>query len=281
MANQEAVKELVRDAYTQAIQSGSGCCTPAGTQTVTEGMKGKLVKLAGYSDDELRKLPEDSVQNAFGCGNPLAFAGVQPGQVVVDIGSGAGIDCLIAAEKVGPAGRVIGVDMTPAMIERARNNAARAGASNVEFRLGDAEKMPVENASADWIISNCVINLAPDKDAVFREVFRVLKPGGRVSISDVVLGTSLPKAIRESAEALVGCLAGAIDERTYLAKMQQAGLVDIEVAERLVYDRSQLLGLASDGCGCGSSTMARLESHVESIEGGVWSAKIYARKPLN
>lgn len=274
------IKESIKEAYTKAIEKpGSGCCgNGSAVGDLTQKMKGNLVKLAGYSDKELQNLPEDAVENSFGCGNPLAFAGVKQGDVVVDIGSGAGIDCLIAAEKVGESGKVIGIDMTPKMIEKAQENMRRAGVKNVEFRLGDADKMPVDDASVDWIISNCVINLAPDKDKVFQEVQRALKPGGRVSISDIVIGKALPEPIRNSVEALVGCVAGALEEDVYLQKMRDAGLAEVEVTERIVYDRSQIYGLADSECGCGDLS-GLLGPYLEQVEGQIWSAKISARKP--
>lgn len=275
------IKELVKTAYAKAIsQPGSGCCGGA-SATVSE-MKGNLVKLAGYTPDELNRLPADAVTNAFGCGNPLAFSGVKAGDVVLDIGSGAGIDCLLAAEKVGVTGRVIGIDMTPAMIEKARDNAHRAGAANVEFRLGDADNMPVADAAVDWVISNCVINLAPDKDKVFSEIYRVLKPGGRVAISDIVLGTGLPEAIRDDVEALVGCVAGALQEQVYLQKMRDAGLENVTVTDRIIYAKEQVLGLAenNDDGGCSSPVKYDRRENLEQIEGQVWSARIAARKPL-
>ncbi|HXZ43229.1 MAG TPA: methyltransferase domain-containing protein, partial [archaeon] len=185
---EQEIKDAVKSRYAKAIQRSSSCCGPSATQEGTQSssccgptaleQKGNLVKIAGYDKDDLSRLPADAVQNSFGCGTPLAFAGVQPGQVVLDIGSGAGIDCFIAAEKVGPTGKVIGLDMTPEMIERARQNARDAGMTNVEFRFGEAEKMPVEDSSVDWVISNCVINLSPDKPAVFGEIGRILRPGG-------------------------------------------------------------------------------------------------------
>ncbi len=285
------IKEAVRNRYAAAVaRPGSSCCGPAPTQPLsvggsccgpaaTETMKGSLVKTAGYGEDELGRLPADAVQNSFGCGNPLAFAGVEPGQVVLDIGSGAGIDCLIAAEKVGPTGRVIGLDMTPEMIERAWRNAREAGAVNVEFRLGEAEKMPVEDASVDWLISNCVINLSPDKPAVFREIARVLKPGGRISISDIV-AEDLPTAIRESRDAWTGCLAGAISEAEYVRGLEAAGLRGVRATSRLVYEAGQLEGLFGDStCGPTAGTCGDVGALAVAAAGKIWSARFDGVKP--
>ncbi len=285
------IKEAVRQRYARAIQKPStSCCGPAPSQPVqvkssccgpsmTDTMKGSLVKTAGYGEEELGRLPSDAVQNSFGCGNPLAFAGVELGQVVLDIGSGAGIDCLIAAEKVGPAGRVIGLDMTPEMIERGGRNVREAGVTNVEFRLGDAEKMPVDDASVDWVISNCVINLSPDKPAVFREIARVLKPGGRISISDIV-AEDLPASIRESRDAWTGCLAGAISETKYVQGLEHAGLRSVRASLRLVYDASQLQGLFGDSaCGPTPGTCGDIGSLAQASAGKVWSAKFEGVKP--
>jgi ubiquinone/menaquinone biosynthesis C-methylase UbiE len=203
-----------------------------------------LVQLSGYQSKELEALPEDAVVNSFGCGTPVSFAGVETGQVVVDIGSGAGIDCFLAAERVGSEGKVIGLDMTPAMIERARENARKAGLDNVEFRLGDAESMPIEDASADWIISNCVINLAPDKKRVFGEAFRVLRPGGRISVSDIV--AKIPRVFRAKS-LYASCLSGALPEKEYLAAIQDAGFENVEVVTRHTYDIEQLGALFGEG----------------------------------
>jgi SAM-dependent methyltransferase len=242
-------------------------------------MKGKFAAVAGYGDEELKRLPADAVQNSFGCGNPLAFAGVRAGQTVLDIGSGAGIDCLIAAGRVGLTGKVIGLDMTPEMIERARRNAREAGAKNVEFRLGEAEKMPVEDETVDWLISNCVINLSTDKPAVFREVARVLKPGGRISISDIV-AEELPEAIRRSRDAWTGCLAGAIGEADYVKGLKEAGLRDLRVTSRIVYEASQLRGLFASSC-CGISAEAGLDATAlaEAAAGKIWSARFEGVRP--
>ncbi|HSD50113.1 MAG TPA: arsenite methyltransferase, partial [Candidatus Methylomirabilis sp.] len=279
--NEKDVKDAVRRRYAQAIETpSSSCCGPAPAQpvqigssccgpAVTDTMKGSLVKTAGYAEEELGRLPADAVQNSFGCGNPLAFAGVQPGQVVLDIGSGAGIDCLIAAEKVGPTGRVIGLDMTPEMIERARKNVREAGVGNVEFRLGDAEKMPVDDASVDWVISNCVINLSPDKPAVFREIARILKPGGRISISDIV-AEDLPGSIRESRDAWTGCLAGAISEAEYVRGLEAAGLRGVRASSQLVYEASQLQGLFGDSaCGLTPGSCGDIGTLAQSTAGKI------------
>jgi ubiquinone/menaquinone biosynthesis C-methylase UbiE len=261
---------------------GASCCSPGKPLVNLEKKQANLVNVVGYTPEQLEKLPESAVENAFGCGNPLLFAGVQPGEVVLDIGAGAGIDCLIAAEKVGPTGRVIGLDMTPVMIEKARENARRAGATNVEFRLGDAENMPVEDAGVDWVISNCVINLAPDKPKVFSEVARILKPGGQVSISDIVLGDDLPDALVQSIDALVGCVAGAVKEADYLDAMRAAGLTDVEVTSRLVYGEEHLRAFfeGSDSkLTLDSDARAAFATYRDRIVGNVWSARITARKP--
>ena len=298
------IKDAVKSRYAKAIQGASSCCGPSATQegpqsssccgptaaqvtpqtgaccgpTAVE-QKGNLVKIAGYDKDDLNRLPADAVQNSFGCGTPLAFAGVKLGQVVLDIGSGAGIDCFIAAEKVGPAGKVIGLDMTPEMIERARQNARAAGVTNVEFRFGEAEKMPVEDTSVDWVISNCVINLSPDKPAVFSEIGRILRPGGRISISDIV-AQDLPEAVRQSRDAWTGCLAGAISEKAYVRGLEKAGLRDVRVTSRIVYDASQLKGLfASTCCGVGDEAGRDAATLAEAAAGKIWSARFEGVKP--
>ena len=277
----EDIKNAVKQRYAGAIQSGGSCGAPAGAPTKAGGSccggpsvepQGGFAKVAGYGAVELARLPVDAVEHSFGCGNPLAFSAVQPGQVVLDIGSGAGIDCLLAAERVGPTGKVIGLDMTPEMIERARKNASEAGVTNVEFRLGDAEKMPVDDASVDWVISNCVINLSPDKPAVFREIARVLRPGGHIAISDIV-AAELPEAIRHSRDAWTGCLAGAISEEEYVAGLEAAGLQNVRVTSRTVYDASQLAGLlGSTCCGVGESG-TEAPAPARQAAGKIWSAR--------
>ena len=273
MSETADIKAAVKERYARAIQQpGSGCCGGSGTTA----MKGTLVQIAGYRDEDLAALPADAVANAFGCGNPVAFAEVREGDVVVDIGSGAGIDCLFAAQKVGPSGKVIGIDMTPDMIERARANARAADATNVEFRQGDAERMPVADGEADWVISNCVINLSPDKPAVFREIARVLKPGGRISISDIV-AEDLPPAVRASRDAWVTCLAGAISEAEYVRGLERAGLADVRVTERVTYGPDKLEGLFGSSACCPEGG-ALTPNDVRAAAGKVWSARFTGRK---
>jgi SAM-dependent methyltransferase len=204
----------------------------------------------GYSQGELAAVPEGA-NLGLGCGNPLAFAELKEGDVVVDLGSGAGFDCFLAARRVGASGRVIGVDMTPEMVERARANARKGGHSNVEFRLGEIEHLPIADNTADMVISNCVINLSTDKPQVFREALRVLKPGGRLLVSDLVLLRPLPESVRESVEAYAGCISGAMLREDYLQAMRDAGFMDVEVVAESHYpigsinpDTSELAALA-------------------------------------
>ena len=225
--NSEDIKKTVRDRYAEIAETdgacgcGPSCCTPGEKSTTTS------VQL-GYRQNDLDKLPEGA-DMGLGCGTPLAFAAVRPGETVVDLGSGGGIDCFLAATDVGPAGFVIGVDMTAAMVEKARRNAARINIGNVEFRLGEIERLPLADRSADVIVSNCVINLSPDKPAVFREAFRVLRPGGRVAISDIVASSPLPDAIRNDRAALAGCIAGAPSLDELRASLAAAGFEDIHI----------------------------------------------------
>ncbi len=274
MTTDPNVHEQVSQAYTEALRrseaGGTGCCGPLTTPA------GAAAQLAGY-DLESDSVPSNVAQSSFGCGNPLAFAGVRPGETVLDLGSGAGLDLLIAAEKVGASGRVIGVDMTDAMIEKARENIASAGATNVEVRKGIIEQLPVEDGSVDWVISNCVINLATDKPQVFREIARVLKPGGHFSISDIVV-EELPDWLRSHAAAYSACVGGAISEADYSAGLAAAGLTEIEVTERFVYDAPQLqaiIGSDFDNLGVPHEEVDRA---ISETTGKVWSAKFSGRR---
>ncbi|MBI5481519.1 MAG: arsenite methyltransferase [Deltaproteobacteria bacterium] len=278
MNRSDEIRKHVAESYAQAVRStAGGCC---GADAVPTGV---AAKLAGYTSAQLEALPRDAVVSSFGCGNPVAFAEVRPGDVVLDLGSGAGIDILLAAKKVGPTGRVIGVDMTEEMITRARANIAAAGLTNVEVRRGVIEELPVESGTVDWVISNCVINLSPEKDRVFREIARVLKPGGHMVVSDIMV-TDLPAWARQSAALYASCIGGAISEEAYLDGLRAAGLVEVEVRERLVYDGPQLLALAGVGfertssC-CGGPVDEKVAATVaDALAGKIWSAKVHARR---
>ena len=205
----------------------ASCCGPTELVVDTSGAAGSL-----YPGEELVGLPDTVTNASLGCGNPTAIAGLAPGEVVLDLGSGGGIDCFLAAKQVGPEGRVIGLDMTTDMIKLARKNAKKMGVANVDFRYGEMEEIPLPDKSVDVIISNCVINLSPDKDAVFREAFRVLRPGGRMMVSDIVVDGELPEPIRSRLDAWAGCIAGALDESVYLDKIRAAGFEEVEILSR-------------------------------------------------
>ena len=224
--DKEKTQKIVKEAYgkTARKQKSCGCCGPD---------TGQYAKSIGYTDEELKSVPDES-NLALGCGNPTALAQLKEGEVVLDLGSGAGFDCFLAANRVGPKGKVIGVDMTPEMIEKARENAKNNGIENVEFRPGEIESLPVEDNSVDVVISNCVINLSADKPSVFQEIYRVLKPGGRVAISDIALLKELPRKIRENAEAYVSCLAGAVLVDEYKRLVESSGLKDVKITEKRV-----------------------------------------------
>jgi len=225
------IKKHVRKRYALAAQTKTSCCAPSASPCCggqAELSPDKASQMVGYSSEELAGIPEDA-DLGLGCGNPSALAGLKKGETVIDLGSGGGIDCFLAAKKVGPSGRVIGVDMTPEMLDRARENARKSGAENVEFRLGEIENLPVADGSVDVILSNCVINLSTDKPRVFQEAFRVLRPGGRMMVSDLALTKPLPRAVRESVEAYVACIAGALVKDDYLSAVRQAGFRDVEV----------------------------------------------------
>jgi len=227
------IKKIVRDGYAKALLQNSSCCSTSSCCCGTDQAK-VISKKVGYSDSEINAVP-DGANLGFGCGNPVAIASLKEGDVVLDLGSGAGFDAFLAAQRVGKKGRVIGVDMTPEMIDKAKENAKKGKYSNVEFRLGEIEKLPVEDSSIDVIISNCVINLSPDKQAVFNESHRVLKSGGRLMVSDLVLAKNLPKEIKDSVEAYVGCLAGAIKKDKYLKLITIAGFNDVKVISESSY----------------------------------------------
>jgi SAM-dependent methyltransferase len=279
----QGIRESVSKAYAKAVTSDgaiSHCEGPV--------QKGILAKLAGYEGEILSTLPDNAVVNSFGCGNPLAYSDVKPGNVVLDLGSGAGIDILLAARTVGPTGYVIGIDMTDEMIVKAEKNIADSGLSNVEVRKGIIEDLPVETSSVDWVISNCVINLSPEKDRVFSEIARVLKPSGQMLVSDIVV-KELPELVLKSQALYNSCISGAISEETYIEGLRNAGLEKVEVRERLIYDATQLQAFISseledrtetssccNGRGPGIDDMGEITT---AMVGKVWSMKVGATKP--
>lgn len=227
-----------------------------------------------YSAEELAGLPESVASASLGCGNPLAIADLLPGEVVLDLGSGGGIDCFLAARQVGPEGRVIGLDMTPEMIKLARRNAKKIGAANVDFRYGEMEEIPLADNSVDAVISNCVINLSPDKEQVFREAFRILRPGGRVAVSDIVLLKDLPEDVRSDLSAWSSCVSGAITEEEYLGAMRRAGFEKVKVEDRVVFRHEQLSGYLKETSISGNPRLKDLD-----LSNLVASYRITARKP--
>jgi arsenite methyltransferase len=234
----EAVRAAVREGYGNIAKQDSSCCSGVSCCGSNAEDSAQLAKYVGYSAEELAALPEGA-NMGLSCGNPTALAGLKPGEVVLDLGAGGGFDVFIAARKVGATGRAIGVDMTPDMLAKARQNIAayreRSGLDNVEFRLGEIEHLPVADNSVDVVISNCVINLSPEKPQVWREIARVLKPGGRVAVSDLALLKPLPQAVREMVEALVGCVAGAVLVSETERMAQEAGLTGIQLKPKEGY----------------------------------------------
>jgi arsenite methyltransferase len=223
------VRSSVREHYASAAVKTSGCCgSGCGCGTVDKAADPTAKGF--YSAEEFNALPDDVTNLSLGCGDPVTLASLKPGQTVLDLGSGGGIDCFLAAKKVGPQGRVIGVDMTPEMLDRARTNRSKLGAENVEFRLGEIEHLPVADNSVDVVISNCVINLSTDKPQVLHEILRVLKPGGRMAVSDIVTRGELPQKVKESLSAWAGCIAGAMDADDMTALMKKTGFTNIALA---------------------------------------------------
>ncbi|TAJ16720.1 MAG: arsenite methyltransferase [Planctomycetota bacterium] len=280
--NETELKREVRDRYgrvaaeVSAGRASSGCCggssgcAAPGTDPITREL---------YSDAERSELPADAVAASLGCGNPTALAELRAGEVVLDLGSGGGIDVLLSARRVGPTGKAYGLDMTPQMLELARANAARAGARNVEFLEGSIESIPLPDASVDVIVSNCVINLSADKPRALREALRVLRPGGRFAVSDVVLRRALPEPVASSVALWTGCVAGALLESEYRRLLAAAGFVDIEIEPTRVYSEGDARELLAGGGCCGSPGDATDAALVRAVDGAVMSAFIRARRP--
>jgi arsenite methyltransferase len=269
------LKDVVRDKYAEAARrvergeegcSGSACCGSSPEQ-LDDPITSRL-----YDDGQVAELPQEAVQASLGCGNPTALAALRPGEVVLDLGSGGGIDVLLSARRVGPAGKAYGLDMTDEMLALARENQRRAGLDNVEFLKGEIEDIPLPDDTVDVIVSNCVINLSSDKDRVLAEAFRVLRPGGRVAVSDVVVRGDVPQEIRRNMELWVGCVAGALEESDYRAKLARAGFEGIDIEPTRVYDVEDARQFLS-GHGLDVDAVAPL------VKERFMSAFIRARKP--
>jgi len=230
----DEIRRAVREGYAGVARQSGSCCGPATSCGCGTDPARTISRDIGYTEEDLDSVPEGA-NLGLGCGNPVALASLREGETVLDLGSGAGFDCFLAANRVGATGRVIGVDMTPEMVEKARQNARSGLYDNVEFRLGEIENLPAADGSVDAVISNCVINLSPDKRRVFSEAYRVLRPGGRVMVSDIVLLQELPESVRTSVEAYVGCLSGALVKRDYLAAIEAAGFGDIEIIDETAF----------------------------------------------
>ena len=266
------IQQAVRDKYgaiatsVQHAANTTGCCGPVACGC------GDPITSNLYSDAETSGLPADAVAASLGCGNPTALLALEPGQTVLDLGSGGGIDVLLSAKRVGPTGKAYGVDMTDEMLALARENQRKAGATNVEFLKGTIEAIPLPDKTVDVIISNCVINLSGDKDAVLREAFRVLKPGGRFAVSDVIVRGAVPPDVRRSMELWVGCIAGALEESEYASKLRAAGFEDVEVEPWRIYKIEDARAFLAEG-GLDVDRLA------PDVEGRFASAFIRARRP--
>jgi len=273
-----SLRDTVKERYGLAASLATrgekaSCCSSLGTLGKTDPITRDL-----YSRGELADIPTEALLASLGCGNPTALAELHPGEVVLDLGSGGGIDVLLSARRVGPTGKAYGLDMTPEMLSLARENQRRSGLTNVEFLEGTIEHIPLPDSSVDVLISNCVINLSTDKDEVLREAFRVLKPGGRFAVSDIVLRQALPPELRKSMELWTGCIAGALVATDYKNKLSRAGFEAVEIEPTRIYTRADAKGLFSGSC-CGSSGSESIDIDLDAIDGVVMSAFIRAQKP--
>ena len=270
------IKKVVREGYGSIAKQNSSCCG-SGRSCCSTSLAGDISKSIGYTEEDIKAVPEGA-NLGLGCGNPIAMASLRDGEIVVDLGSGAGFDCFLAATKVGKSGKVIGVDMTPEMIEKARENSENGSYENVEFRLGEIENLPVADNLVDVVISNCVINLSRNKRRVFEEALRVLKPGGRLMVSDIVLLEAIPDAIRNSVAAYVGCIAGALMKDEYIEIIESVGFEDITILEETSFPIE---------CTTGDSTAPTIMKDSEvtpdmlgNSARSVVSVKVSATKPL-
>ena len=278
MTTNTTIHDTVREHYAERIKNNASCCGPVRhgeRQTNRQGDASNCCSTESslYPADLLAALPEGESTVSYGCGDPITLAALQPAQTVLDLGSGAGLDCFFAAKKVGDMGKVIGVDMTPEMIERAQSSAERLNIQNVEFRQGYLEELPVESNTVDVIISNCVINLAPDKFKVFAEAIRVLKPGGKLAVSDIVTDGPLPDSIKQSLSAWAGCVAGAVEAKDYIGMMESVGFTNISITP-VFFEKETIDSAIND---MGEAIELKTISH-DDVYKAVYSAKITAYK---
>ena len=278
--NPADVRTYVRERYGKIAEDFSSakaasCCGPGVSDSSCCGSEATATVISADQlyEMDVSELPDDVTGLSLGCGDPVTLASLEPGQTVLDLGSGGGIDCFLAAKQVSETGHVIGVDMTATMIEKARANKAKMGVENVEFRVGEIEHLPVADETVDVVISNCVINLSPDKPQVFREAFRALRPGGKLSVSDIVTDGPLPEEIKSSLSAWAGCVAGALDASDYVTAIKAAGFVDVELTP--VYFDKAMIEIAAEQLDLGEVVIGS----TESLEKSVYSAKVTARKP--
>jgi len=249
---EEKIKKIARERYSKIAKEGTSCCPTCGPCGIDVMEQAKNI---GYPEEELRNIPESAIMG-LGCGNPTALADLRKGETVLDLGAGTGIDVFLAANKVGSEGHVIGIDMTEEMIKRANETAKKYGYKNVEFKLGEIENLPLEDNSVDVITSNCVINLSPDKLRTYQEAYRVLKPGGRILISDLITEGELPEDIRKNFEAWAGCIAGALEKKEYLDAIKKAGFRDIDIVSQNTFYEPGL-----DDTLAGKITSVRVRAH--------------------
>ncbi len=273
------IRKVVREGYARVAREANSCCSAstASCCAPTSSAENISTKI-GYSQEELKRVPEGA-NLGLGCGNPVALASLRESETVLDLGSGAGLDCFLAVKKVGAKGKVIGVDMTPEMIDKARGNAQKEGYENVEFRLGEIENLPVSDESIDIVISNCVINLSPDKRRVFDETFRVLRPGGRLMVSDIVLLKELPDFIKNSPQAYVGCISGAMMKDECLGAIKAAGFQEVRIVGETSFPLECVTdsAVAKEAIEDAGLSRDELKDAVDSIA----SIQVYAEKPSN
>ncbi len=270
----DEIRNEVRKTYGKIARQGSSCCG-SGSSCCGSGIAQVISEKIGYSGDDMSSVPEGA-NLGLGCGNPVALASLKPGEVVLDLGSGAGFDCFLASAKVGPEGKVIGVDMTPEMLEKARGNAAKGNYRNVEFRLGEIENLPAADNSVDIVISNCVINLSVNKARVFEEAYRVLKPGGRLMVSDIVTLKALPDSIRNSLAAYVACISGALMKADYLKAVEAAGFTGVKIMDEAVFPLDCIVGDAS--AGVITEEIETTPGQIKEAADSIASIKVYGLK---